>query len=85
MQKGPAPAPVRFVPRATLALLATIVLFSVVVVLYSLPVILETPPPGAIPDWTNERLRAHLAGKVHWIFAACALVVSGFAWRWGKR
>jgi hypothetical protein len=85
VQKGPAPAPPRFIPRATLALLATVVLFCVAVVLYSLPVMLAEPPPGAIPDWTAERVRAHLAGKVHWIFAGSALVVSAFAWRLGRR
>jgi hypothetical protein len=46
---------------------------------------LETPPPGAIPDWTAERIRAHLAGKVHWIFAGSAAVVALIASRWGRR
>jgi hypothetical protein len=85
VQKSPGSAPVRFVPRATLALLATVALFCAAIFLYSLPVMLEEPPPGAIPDWTAERVRAHLAGKVHWIFAGSALVVSAVAWRWNRR
>ena len=83
MQKGPTPT--RFVPRATLALVATVVLFLVATFLYSLPVMLEPPPPGAIPDWLAERIKAHLAGKVHWIFAASVLVVAAFASRWRRR
>lgn len=86
MQNGPRPArPERFVPRATLALAATVVLFFVATFLYSLPVMLEPPPPGAIPDWTAERVKAHLAGKVHWIFAGSALVVGVIASRWRQR
>jgi hypothetical protein len=82
VQKSPAPR--RFVPRATLALLATFALFFVATFLYSLPVMLETPPPGAIPDWTTERIKAHLAGKVHWIFAGSAIAVALIASRWRK-
>jgi hypothetical protein len=81
VEKRPSGAPVRFVPRATLALLATVVLFFAAIFLYSLPVMLEEPPPGAIPDWTAERVRAHLAGKVHWIFAGSAVVVAVIASR----
>lgn len=85
MQKAPTQRPQRFMPRATLALVATLVLFFVATFLYSLPVMLETPPPGAIPDWLAERIKAHLAGKVHWIFAGSALVVAAFALRWRRR
>jgi hypothetical protein len=46
---------------------------------------LETPPPGAIPDWTAERVKARLAGKVHWIFAGSALVVAAIVSRRGRR
>jgi hypothetical protein len=60
----------------TLALLAGLALFALATFLYCLPVLLETPPPGAIPDYTAERVRAHLAGKVHWLLAGSYLVVA---------
>jgi hypothetical protein len=67
---------VRFVPRATLTLLATVVLFFVVTFLYALPAMVEEPPAGATAEWQNERIKARLAGKVHWFFAGSALVVA---------
>ena len=81
MQNGPRPRPARFVPRATLTLLAAVALFFAVTFLYSLPALLEEPPPGAIPDWHAERVKARLAGKVHWIFGGCVLVVAAVAQR----
>lgn len=63
-------------PRVTLALFAGLALFVLVAMLYSLPVLLETPPPGAIPDYTAERVRAHLSGKVHWLLGGSFLVVA---------
>jgi len=86
VQQGP--APVRqpmFVPRFTLFILAGFALFAVVALLYSLPILLETPPPGASPDYVSERVRAHLEGKASWLMVGSFLVVAAAGSRWMKR
>jgi len=72
----------RFVPRVTVSLLIGFALFLVLALLYSLPAWLETPPPDAIADYTQERVRARLEGKVIWIFMA-SMLASAFAGIWG--
>jgi hypothetical protein len=67
-----------FAPRVTVTLLAGVLLFGVASLIYSLPVLLEAPPPGAIPDYTSERVAAHLEGKVLWILTA-SMLAAGFA------
>ena len=69
-------------PRITLAILAGFALFIVLTLLYALPVLLETPPRGAVPDYMLERVQAHLHGKVTWLLAAAFTIVGAFAaWR----
>ena len=58
---------------------------SRVAMLYSLPVMLETPPPGASPDYVQERVRAHLEGKTGWIMVGAFGIVAVAASRWLKR
>jgi hypothetical protein len=70
-----------FLPRITLVLIGGFVLFMLIAGLYVLPVLLETPPPGAIPDYTKERVMARLEGKVLWMLATSLLVVAGLAIR----
>jgi len=70
-----------FLPRITLVLIGGFVLFMLVAGLYVLPVLLETPPAGAIPDYTKERVMARLEGKVLWMLATSLLVVAGLAIR----
>jgi hypothetical protein len=73
--------PGRFLPRATLALGVGVALFLVVSLAYSLPVLLETPPPGAIADYTRERVHARLEGKAFWLLGGSILVsAAAFAW-----
>ena len=75
------PDSVTFVPRVTLSLLVAVAVFLVITGLYLLPVLLEPPPPGAIPDYMAERVRARLDGKVLWLATASLAVVTimGFA------
>jgi hypothetical protein len=69
----------------TLFILAGFVVFAVISMLYSLPILLETPPPGASPDYLEERVRAHLDGKTPWIMGASFVFVALVASRWMKR
>ncbi len=66
----------RFVLRVTVSLLVGFALFLVLALLYSLPAWLETPPPDAIADYTQERVRARLEGKVIWIFTVSMLAAA---------
>ena len=72
----------RFAPRVTLSMLFGFALFFVVALLYALPALLETPPPGAIADYTQERVRARLDGKLFWMFAGSMLAAT-MAGTWG--
>lgn len=63
-----------FVPRITLTLVGALALFAAASFLYAvLPVWLETPPAGAIPDYMRERVMARMEGKVLLLFAASLL------------
>ncbi len=69
----------RFFPRITLSLVAGFLLFLLSSGLYVLPVLLEPAPPGAILDYHQERVRAHMQGKVIWFLVGsflCAALVS---------
>lgn len=66
----------RFAPRLTVTLLAGFALFVVAAGLWVLPVLLEPPPPGAIPDYVRERVAARLDGVVLWLFTGAMLVAS---------
>lgn len=74
-----------FVPRFTLFILAGLVLFVLLAMLYALPVMLEEPPPGASPDYVQERVRARLDGKSGWIMVGAFGIVAVAASRWMKR
>ena len=66
----------RFAPRLTVTLLFGFALFAVASLLWALPVLLESPPPGAIPDYVRERVMARLEGVVGWIFGASMLLAA---------
>ena len=66
----------RFFPRIALLLIGGFALFLVSAGLYLLPVLGETPPPGAIPDWRKERVVARMEGKVMWFLSGSMLVVA---------
>ncbi len=66
----------RYVPRITLSLAGGFLLFLLSAGLYVLPVLLETPPPGAITDYHKERVRARLEGKVLWFLGGSMIVVT---------
>jgi len=66
----------RFVPRITLLLLSGFVLFLLSTGLYLWPVLHEPAPPGAIPDYYKERIRARLEGKVIWFLAGSMITVT---------
>ena len=66
----------RFAPRLTVMLLTGFALFLVASTLWALPVLLETPPPGAIPDYLRERVAARLDGLVLWLFTGSMLVAA---------
>jgi predicted MFS family arabinose efflux permease len=74
-----------FVPRMTLFILAGFALFSVLALLYSLPILLDPTPPGASPDYVAERVRAHLDGKASWLMLGSFLVVAVVSSRWIRR
>lgn len=69
----------------TLIILGAFALFFVLAMLYSMPVILETPPAGAGPEYITERVRAHLHGKVPWILMISFLISGVIGARWMKR
>jgi predicted MFS family arabinose efflux permease len=85
VEKVPPPRSPIFVPRFTLFLLAGFALTALLAMLYALPVMLETPPPGASPDYVQERVRAHVEGKVSWIMVASFGIVAAVASRWMRR
>ena len=78
MRRGPADDRElsRFIPRVTLSLAAGFLLFLLSSGLYVLPVLLEPAPPGAIPDYHKERVRARMQGKVIWFLVGSFLCAS---------
>ena len=66
----------RFAPRLTVTILVGFALFLVASTLWVLPALMETPPPGAIPDYTKERVMARLDGAVAPLFAGSMLVAA---------
>jgi hypothetical protein len=74
-----------FVPRVTILLIVGFALFMISAGLYSLPVMLEPAPPGATPDWHQERVREHLEGKVLWFFAGSFVAAALIGIRFGPR
>ena len=71
----------RFLPRVTIAVLAGFALFAVLALGYALPDCWSEPPPGAIPDYCQERVKARLEGKVTWMLAGSFLTVAALAIR----
>lgn len=71
-----------FAPRVTVMLICGFLLFLASALLYSLPVMLEPPPPGAIADWHREQVQAHLQGKVFY-FLVPSFVVAALLGAWG--
>ena len=73
----------RFVPRVALLVMTGFGLFVLSAGLYVLPVLTAPAPPGAIADYTAERVRARLEGKVPAFllgsFAAAALLGAGLS------
>ena len=70
-----------FIPRITLTLAFGFALFLLIALLYVLPVLLEAPPPGATPGYTQERVMARLEGKVLWMMIASFFAVAMLAAR----
>ena len=70
-----------FAPRITIMVLASMLLFTLLAGLYVLPVLLEPPPLGAIPDYTQQRVMARLEGKTLWLLCASFLTIAGLAIR----
>ena len=68
-------------PRVTIAVLAGIVLALLMALVYVLPECLGEPPPGAIPDYCQERVRARLEGKILWLLLASCTVDAALAIR----
>jgi hypothetical protein len=68
--------PTAFAPRVTVTLLCGLVIFLGAALLYILPVLLEEAPPGAIQDWTEERVRARLAGKTLYLLVGSFLAAA---------
>ncbi|MBW2279512.1 MAG: hypothetical protein JRG76_04755 [Deltaproteobacteria bacterium] len=66
----------RFAPRLTITILAGFALFVAACALWVLPALLETPPPGAIPDYTRERVMAKLDGMVMPLFTGSMLIAA---------
>jgi hypothetical protein len=66
----------RFAPRLTVTLLAGFALFLVLSALWTLPVLIEPAPPGAIPDYMRERVMARLDGVVGWLFGGSMLIAA---------
>ena len=77
------PPAAHFVPRVALLAVTGFGLFALSAGLYVLPVLRAPAPPGAIADYTAERVRARLDGKVGWFlagsFAAAALLGAGLS------
>ena len=72
-------------PRATLIIAGGVALFFALSILYSLPVLLDPPPPGATPDYVAERVRAHLKGVVPWLFGVSMIAAAAIGARLGRR
>ena len=80
--------PTVFVPRIAITVVTGFVIFFLAALLYSLPVMLEEPPPNAIQDWTQEQVRNHLEGKVIWLMAGSfviAAILAARGWLPGTR
>lgn len=78
----------RFAPRVTIMLVAGFLLFLLSTLVYVSPILLETPPPGAVTDWHEQRVRAHLEGKVlYFLFPsfAIAALLGARSWLPGTR
>ena len=71
----------RFIPRITLTLLLGFFIFISSALLYVAPILMEAQPPGAISDYTKQRVESRLKGKVRWFLGgsliAATLLVSG--------
>ncbi len=65
-----------FAPRLTVTILAGFAFFGVASALWVLPALMETPPPGAIADYTKERVMARLDGAVAPLFAGSMLAAA---------
>lgn len=69
-----------FVPRITITLVLGTAIFLVAAGVWIWPILLQDPPPGAIADWTVERVRARLDGVVLWLilggYGAAAVIVA---------
>ena len=68
--------PRRFVPRFLIMLLTGVGLFALFATLYVWPELTREPPPGAIADYVQERVRATLRGKVPILALAAVGVTS---------
>ncbi len=66
----------RFAPRIAVTVLAGFALFLVASMVWVLPTMMETPPPGAIPDYTKERVMARLTGAVAPLFTGSMLIAA---------
>jgi hypothetical protein len=74
-----------FLPRMTLFIVAGFAVFVLISMLYSLPVMLAEPPPGASPDYVKERVRARMEGKTGWIMVGSFAIVAVAGARWIRR
>jgi hypothetical protein len=66
----------RFAPRVSIMLVSGCLLFLISALAYVAPILLEAPPPGAVADWHQQRVQAHLEGKVLYILFASFIVAA---------
>jgi cell shape-determining protein MreD len=66
----------RFAPRITVTLIAGFAIFMLAALVYVLPVLLDTPPPGAVEDYQRERVMARLEGRLPWLIAGSFLAAT---------
>lgn len=75
MEKGTLkdPSIARFAPRVTVLIVAGLIFFLISSLVYVLPVLLESAPPGAIADYTKERVAERMEGKAMWFLTGSLL------------
>jgi hypothetical protein len=65
-----------FVPRFTLMLAGSVLLFFLISLVYSWPVMMQPIPADAPPEFITEQVRQHMAGKTIPIFMVSLLLTA---------